>query len=249
MKKSLLLLILLNLAALNSYSQFSLDHNHQVVVSFLQIKDEMNYGLVFRGPGLGFTYSSERQNDRLLIDYQARISMSVVMTRDILAPSFNLVPVRFGTLFNTGPMKHFLIGPYLVAEYNYELYPDLQSGYSFWFTHFSMGAAATGWFSFGKHRIDLSLFTTVFGFTSRQPVYDDPYFYDLSFSDVIKDLHQDLQFGSWGKYNQTEFEIRWKPDKHSRMAFAYLLQYYGYFDEPSLGMLNQSVKLIFLPKD
>jgi hypothetical protein len=208
----------------------------------------MNYGLVFRGPGIGYAYSAQWQNEKRLLDYEVRFSFSILDTKDILAGSFNVVPVRLDYLFNTGTENKLCIGPFFVAEYNYELYPDLQSGYSFWFTHFSLGGALNYSFNLQKNLFDLSFHTTLLGITSRQPVYDDPYFFDLSLGYVLRFVHQDLQFGSWGKYNQSELEIRWQPKAESRLAFAYAFQYYGYFDAPKLAMLNQSVKLIILPK-
>jgi hypothetical protein len=128
------------------------------------------------------------------------------------------------------------------------MYPDLQSGYSFWFTNFSIGGALRYSFNMKENHFDLSFHTTLLGLTSRQPVYDDPYFYDLSFGYAVKFVHEDLTFGSWGSYIQSELELRWRPKADSRLAWAYSFQYYGCYTEPMLTMLNQTIKLIILPK-
>jgi hypothetical protein len=228
-------------------SQETKMQTHTVSLNFLTIKDQVNYGLVFRGPGLGYAYSAQWQTTQRLLAYEGRFSLSFPITRGILAGSFNVVPVKLDYLFNLGPEKLF-IGPYFIAEYNYETYPDLQSIYSFWFTNFSLGGAVKYSFNLEKNLFDISLHSILLGFTSRNPIYDDPYFGDQGFAYAVKFVHQDLTFGSWGRYNQTEIEIRWQPKSGSRLAYAYSFQYYGYYDDPRLTMLNQTLKLIILPK-
>lgn len=232
-----------------SYSQELKTHEHAVMLNFLQIKEEMNYGLVFRGPGLGYTYSASWENSRRIIDVEPRVDLTVPFAKGIIAASFNLVPVMFDYLFKMGKAGRIRVGPYAIAEYNYELYPDLQSGYSFWYTNFSLGGVATGYFNLNKNRFDISLHTTLCGFTSRQPVYDDPYYFNLSLGDIVRFVHQDLQFGSFGTYNNSEIELRWTHDRQSRLAYGYCIRFYGYFNEPSLMMIDQAVKLFILPKN
>jgi hypothetical protein len=248
MKKTFTIIIVLILSADIANSQMEKSHFHAISLNFLQIKEELNYGMVFHGPGLGYAYAAQWQNDKNRIQYEGRITFSTPLTRGIIAASFNIVPVRMDYLFKLGSEKAFSIGPYFTMEYNYELYPDLQSGYSYWLTHFSLGGVLNYSFDVKQHQFDLLFHTTLLGFTSRNPVYDDPYFFDLGLGYVLGYLHQDLQFGSLNRYNQSELEIRWQPKSLSRLAFEYTFQYYGYFDEPKLTMLNQSIKLIILPK-
>ena len=239
---------MITLAGGQGYTQSEKSHAHMISLNFQQIKEEMNYGLVFRGLGLGYSYLANWQNDKRMIVYEGRFYVNFPMTRDIVGMSYNVVPVRFDYLFKIGEENKFCLGPYFIAEYNYQLYPDLQSGYSFWFTNFSLGGALKYSFDIKKSKLDLFFHTTVMGLTSRQPVYDDPYFFDLGFDHALKYVHQEMQFGSWNLYNQSELEVRWRPKEDSRLAYAYTIQYYGYFDEPKLTILNQSVKLMILPK-
>jgi hypothetical protein len=229
-------------------SQETKMQTHTVSLNYLSIKDHVNYGLVFRGPGLGYAYSAQWENPNRMLAYEGRFCVSTPIRRGIIALAVHFVPVRFDYLFKAGPGKKLSFGPYFIAEYNYEAYPDLQSIYSFWFTNFSLGAALKYSFNLDKNLFDISFHTTVLGFTSRNPIYDDPYFGNQSFAYAIKFMHQDLTFGSWGRYNQSEFEIRWQPDSGSRLAYAYSFQYYGYYDDPRLTMLNHTLKLIILPK-
>jgi len=223
-------------------------HENAISLNFLQIKEQANYGLVFKGPGLGYAYSARWENEKRAMVYEGRFSFSTPITRDIIGASINLVPVRFDYLFKTGVEAKVCIGPYAIMDYNYELYPDLQSGYSYWFTNFSLGGAVKYSFKMNENQFNLHFHTTLLGLTSRQPVYDDPYFFDLSFGDIVQFVHQDMQFGSWGSYNQSEIEITWQPRSDSRLAYSYAFQYYGYYPEPAITMLNQTIKLIILPK-
>lgn len=217
-------------------------------MNYRQIKEEMNYGLVFRGPGLGYAYTAQWKNPKRIISYEGRLNLAVLMTREILAPSFNVVPVRLDYLFITDPEGKISIGPYAIMEYNYNLYPDLQSGYSFWLTHYSLGCALAGWFRVKESRIDLSAHVTAFGITSRQGQIEDPYFFDLDFGYVMKYLHQDFQFGSWNRYIESELEARWTPKDGTRLAYAYSLQILSYSKQPNLFVLDNTLKFIILPK-
>ena len=248
MNKTFTIIIVLIFSAGIANSQMEKSHFHAISLNFLQIKEELNYGLVFQGPGLGYAYSAQWQNDKNRLQYEGRFNFSTPFTRGIIAASFNIVPVRMDYLFKMGSETAFSIGPYFTMEYNFEMYTDLQNGYSFWFTHFSLGGALNYSFDINQHQFDLLFHTTLLGITSRNPVHDDPYFFDLGLGYVLGYLHQDFQFGSLNRYNQSELEIRWEPKNMSRLAFEYAFQYYGYFDEPTLTLLNQTIKLIILPK-
>ena len=248
MKKTIVFVLGIFLVTGTAWAQEFKQQAHSVVVNLLAIKDQENSGLVFRGPGLGYTYSALWQNENRILLYEGRFCFSAPMSKGIIGMSLNLVPARFDYKFKVGPAGKIQIGPYAIAEYHYETYSDLHSGHAFWFSHYSLGFAVSDWFHVKKSRIDLSLHSTVLGLTSRSPEIDDPYFFDEGLGVMMGDLHQDMQFGSWDSYLQAEFEARWTPKDDSRLAYAWSFQYYGYFDEPTLSMINNSVKLIFLPK-
>jgi hypothetical protein len=248
MKKTIVFMIGFFLLTPLARSQESNIQTHTICLNYQQIKEQMNYGLVFKGPGIGYAFSDQYHNKNRILAYEGRILLSVVMTRDILAPSFDVVPLKLDYLFKTGSEGKVCVGPYLVTEYNYQLYPDLQSGYSFWFTHYSLGAAVSGWFPVKKSRMDLTLHTTVCGLTSRQTEIEDPYFFDLSFGYAMKYVHQDFQFGSWDRYYETEVEIKWTPGESSRLAYAYSLEILSYAKVPTLTLINNTIKIIILPK-
>lgn len=217
-------------------------------LNFLQVKEGLNYGLVFRGPGLQYGRYWQWENESQIIGYQADGGLCFTESRGIIGFNLHLMPVRASYLRKIGTAKKLSLGLSITGEYNWQMYPDLQSGYSFWFTHFSLGGMASYPFEAGENRFVLKLHTSLLGITSRPPEERDEYFFDLSFWDVVRFLHQDFQFGSWNSFNQTGLEIKWQPKPSSRLAFAYGLNYYGYYEKPRITLFDQSVGIIFLPK-
>jgi len=231
----------------NFQAQELKQHSHNLSINYLQIKEEMNHGLVFRGPGLNYSYSLLLQKSRSEIHYDVLFGFSYMQTRGIAAGNVNFIPLKLDYLFACYN-GNIMLGPSIIADYNYELYPDLQSGYSFWFTNYSLGGILQYKFNIAGHKLALSLNTSLIGFTSRQVKYDDPYFFDLSLGYIIQYVHQDFKFGSWNRYNRSELEIQWHPGADSRLMLAYVFNYHGYYVEPELTMVNQSIKLIIRPK-
>jgi len=229
-------------------AQETRSHNHSLNFNYLQLKEEMNYGLVFCGPGLSYAFTYQWQNDRRVFNYEAMAGFTYMQTRKVPAGNINIVPAKLNYLFKGILGDNLMAGPFLIADYNYQFNPDLHSGHSFWFTHYSLGGMLQYNYKIGRQLFAFSLNTSFLGVTSRQPEYHDPYFWDLSAGDILKYFHQDFNFGSWNKYNCSELEIRWLPAGNSRLIFSYEINYMGYFREPKLTVLNQSLKLIIQPK-
>jgi hypothetical protein len=214
-------------------------------VNYLQVKESANFGLVFKGAGFdhGMTWSLDNDKTRMIYEYE--LGLGILFSREIPALGFYLKPVDFAYIFKLRVHNSLLhIGPDLRLEYNYNLYPDLQSGFDYWFTNLSLGINVMYDFNYANSAFYIKLSSSVAGFTSRQPGYRDPYFYDLGVKHAIRHLNQDLTFGSFNRYNSTNLEIRWKPKPDSRLTFGYVLKYSGYFMSPEITMLSHGIKLI-----
>ncbi|MEK7253615.1 MAG: hypothetical protein AAB316_02630 [Bacteroidota bacterium] len=231
-----------------AFCQSTRSSEQSLVVNFLQIKEGLNHGLVFRGFGLQYQRLWEWENDQRLVSYEAGIGLAAPTSRGIIGAQLHLLPGRVSYLRKTGGVRDLAAGLFFTGEYNYQMYPDLQSGYSFWLTHYSVGGALAYPFEAGGQLFEVKFRTTLLGATSRPEVERGEYFFDASLGDMVRYLHQDFQFGTWNRYNQTGLEIRWQPKADARLAFAYGMNYYGYFKQPRLTMIDQSLKLIFLPK-
>ena len=129
----------------------------------------MNYGLVFRGPGLSYASSYQWQTDRRVFNYEAMIGFTYMQTRTVPAGNINIVPVKLNYLFKGIVRDNMKIGPSLMADYNYQSNPDLHSAHSFWFTHHSLGVILQNDYKITGQLFAFSPNRSLFGITSRQP--------------------------------------------------------------------------------
>jgi hypothetical protein len=228
--------------------QSTWSHTNNLYFNYLQLKDQMNYGLIFKGAGINYSYSLFCQNDRRLVSYEGKIGLSVIQSHDIPAFNMNITPFHLNYLLKSKNNKYNAFGFFLISEYNNLFNPDLHSGILFWHTHLGLGPVVKYSQKIRGSQFKISVNFSLIGLNSRQPMYHDPYFWNIGYIDLIKPRFSDLSFGSLNKYNYSEFEFIWEPSSDSRAVFAYNLKYIGYYAEPTLTLLNQSVKLIFKPK-
>jgi hypothetical protein len=239
--------ILLFVGISNIYSQQS-DYIKSTSLSIgnSQIKEGANFGFVFNGGSLSYGINRSWKNEKRMITYENDFGVDILFSHGIGALGFNLMPVDIGYLFKLPVSQNSIyIGPTLKGEYNYFLYPDLQSGFDYWFTNFSLGVRSVFDINLQKSNFQIKLNTSLLGLSSRQPAYRDPYFFDLGVGFALEHLHQNLTFGSLNSYNTSCMEIIWRPKPNSKLSFGYALSYKGYYGSPQISMFNQSVKLIF----
>ncbi len=233
------LILLFNLSAQN---------NQEKTVSILagteQIKESANFGFVFRGGSVGVGFDRIYHLDERLITYSNEMDINALFSHQIFGLNIYLKPVELAYLFNLSEKKLYL-GPSIKAEYRYQIYPDLQSGFDYWFTDFSLGCKAIYKFNLQQSQFKIKLNTSLLGLTSRQPAYRNPYFYDLGFGYAISHLHENLSFSTPWKYNTSDMEIKWKPKPDSRVTYGYKIRYAGYFEAPQINMITQSLVLTF----
>jgi len=227
--------------AVSRYSFFS--------TGFSQVKEAANFGLVFSGPVINYGMTWNIRNEKRMITCGYELGVGIPFSKNIPALDIYLKPINVAYMFRF-PVLHsrLYIGPDLKFEYNYTLYPQLQSGFDYWFTIFSLGLKAHYAFNYQSSAFQIALSSSLAGFTSRQPDYRDPYFFDIGFKFAVRDLHQKLVFGSFEKYNTTDLEILWKPVSESRFTFGYEFRYAGYYQAPEFKKVSHSIKILFSKK-
>jgi hypothetical protein len=241
------ILVLLFFFIGKGYPQQTKVAEKRLSVDYMQIDESLNYGLVFSGPGIGFEYSKQWENPNRIIAYSAGLGFNFVQTRKIAAANLHISPLKFSWLYKFPGKGTFAIGPYFIADYNYQVYPDLQSGYSFWFTHLSIGGALQYSFRIKQEAFKISAETSLFGITSRSEKYEDPYFYDLDVGYVLRSVNSDFKFLGDNKYDNSKIELKWQHKPGSRLAFAYSYVSYNYVKEPKFAIVNHRLSIIFLP--
>jgi hypothetical protein len=245
LKKPELILFLLLIFAQVSAQDKAFIRNSFITAGYNQINEGANFGLIFRGPGLNYGMTWSSTNEKRYITYEYELGVGILFSRQIPALGFYLKPFDLAWLIKmpSGEKKLYL-GPLLKLEYNYNLYPDLQSGFDYWFTNLSLGIGALYDFNYKKSSFRIKLNSSFAGLLSRQEASRNPYFYDIGFKYAIRHLHQDLYLGSFDDYNATCFEILFKTANDARLTLGYFLKYSGFYNDPGITILNQGVKLI-----
>jgi len=229
----------------NSIAQDSLKqtiHSATLKTQFFQIKDAFNYGLVFNGLNLVGRYSFEKTTEKTSIIYNPEFSFGANFNKGV-GLDWGFIPINFfiGRNINRSKSKPLVFGGYFLTNYNWQLYPELQSGHMFWFTSLEIGPQAI--FSLPiKHReIKITLSNSLAGFTSRPIPATESYFYSLTFSDFVTNAHSNLKMGSYNLFNHTNLEIELLNNTKKRFSFAYEFEYFGYYKEPKLSYLTHSL--------
>jgi hypothetical protein len=219
-------------------------NNSRVSLGFRQIKESANIGLVFRGPDLRYEFHWDKPVNHGTISYENNLGFGVLYARHMTALDFYVKPLEFNYLYRKTEDRKFAFGPSVKLEYFYDYYPELQSGFDYWFTDFSLGLKAEQKLSMGESKLTMGLQVYFLGLVSRQPEYRDPYFYELGFGQAVKHLHSKMHAGTPGNFNTTEFEVRWTPSEDSRFTFIYSLEYAAYYDGPKVTYLNHQFSVL-----
>ena len=255
--KYLLPIMAISLITNELYSQSNREKSDAAVMdrrSFLiggynEIKEDSNFGLVFAGPRINYGMIWNWTNEKYLITYEFGLGTEILFSHEIPALGFYLKPIQTAYLFNLpGTLNNLYIGPSFTMEYQYNLYPDLQSGFDYWFTDFNLGIDVQCNIEFKRSVFNLKLISSLIGVTSRTSEYRNPYFYDIGFNYAVRHLHEGFGFGTIGSFNSTSFEILWKSINPSRIAVGYMFQYSGYFNTPEISLISNSLKLVFSKK-
>ncbi len=218
-------------------------------LDFLQIKDDLNYGLVFSGPQHRFIYKRSWELNGKNLMYQGEVGFGTLFSRGMTGLQWKVKPID--VLYNYYELIRKVsihAGPWLKMEYNYQLYPELQSGYSFHFTNYTMGFAASAKYENDDVYLRLRWKNSLVGLISRTEEDRDPYFFDLSLGTYFKDQHRNFKGGSFGTYNNTWIELLFISMRHPRLGYAYNFEYFSYSDSPGVRAMTHGFSLFFYPK-
>lgn len=231
--------------SLNSIAQDSIKqtiHSASLKTQFFQIKDVFNYGLIFNGLNFVGRYSFEKTTEKTTIIYNPEFSFGANFNKGV-GLAWGFIPIDFfiGSNINGSKSKPFIFGGYFLTNYNWQLYPELQSGQMFWFTSIEIGPQAI--FSLPiKHReIKISLSNSLIGFTSRPIPATESYFYSLTFSEFVTNAHRNLKMGSYNLFNHANLEIVLLNKTKKRLSLAYEFKYFGRYKESKLNYLIHSL--------
>ena len=217
--------------------------------SFMQIKDAVNYGLVFRGPAVDFGMEWEFPVGKQVLGYGFQAGAGFMFAKEIAAIDFCVRPVDLSWSWVIPAGKSvFRAGPALRTQYDLQFYPDLQSGYDFWLTDYAVGIRVAWMLPSEIGTFRVRLYQSVAGLVSQTPDYTDPYFYDITFGEIVTDMHSGFEPVSFGRFCNTTAEFTYRFRNHPRLALSYVLDYVSCSTSQRFRMLNQSVRVIIYSK-
>jgi hypothetical protein len=219
-------------------------HSISLKSQFFQFKDEFNYGLVFSGLNLAGWYSLEKTNEKSTFKYTPELSFGANYSKGV-GLAWGIVPIDIFYGFQTKNIKNYplTIGAYFTTDYNWQLYPELQSGHMFWFTSIEIGPQVICLVPIKQRSLKITLSSSLAGFTSRPKPSTESYYYSLTLSDFLTNANSNLEFGSYNLFNHTNLEVELLNVKKKRLSLAYEFEYFGFYKEPKLSYLSHSLNM------
>ncbi len=208
-------------------------------IQYFQLKDQINYGLVFNGGNLEVGYSLTVAREHKFLQYQAAFGFGPGFSKGIASINFRLKPVDLAYCFHIAwnDKYAFYLGPYISMNYFLQLYPELQSGHALWFTFYDIGPRLTLETRLWRQNIKLNFSNSVAGIASRPEEMNETYYYSLNFFDLLGSMHSNFKAGSFNLLNHTRIELEWKNLGEGRNSLAYQFEYFKYKEEAMLDYL------------
>lgn len=211
---------------------------------FTQVKDDFNYGLVFRGMDITLGYAFIKSSDQAMITYQGSFAFGKNYNSGV-GEYWSIKPLDsyYGYRTRISRKKSLYAGPFIALQYRWHFYPDLQSGHMFWFTTMEAGPRLIFEMPCKSGNIRITLSNSLAGWASRPVPMTETTFYSLKFREFADNGNSNLRFGSFNRFNHTEFEAGLARKKGKRSSLSYVFEYLGYYCEPAIIMINHSIQI------
>lgn len=242
MKVITLLAMLILPISILSEEQDLVEHTITFKSQFNQYKDELNYGLVFSGVNLAFSYTYTQSNENALLEYSPELGFGANFNKGVgLAWRSRPIDINYGWAITDIESKPFYLGLYLQGNYGIQLYPELRSGHSGWMTSYEIGPMVSFILNILDRDININFTTSIAGVTSRPELQPESHFYSLSVIDFLKDAHSNLEFGMSNKFNHTQLGLTLLREEGERLSIGYEFEAFSYYDSPTFRFINHSL--------
>jgi hypothetical protein len=208
---------------------------------FFQIKDQFNYGLVYNGVNLACNYAYTFSSDKKTVIYETSLGLGTNFNKGI-GIALRLKPID---LFYGLPIySHFItLGAYYSTDYQWQLYPELQSGHMFWLTSIEIGPQLIMKIPYKSRIIGVTFSNSIINLTSRPKPATETYFYSLRLLDFIGNAQKNIKFGSFNRFNHTNIDIELLRNERKLTSVAYSFEYIGYYQNPKVSFIYHSIKI------
>jgi hypothetical protein len=210
---------------------------------FFQLKDGKNYGLVFNGGMVNTSYSLRIHPRNQLLNYRVDFGFGPSFAKGIAGMNFKLNPINIDYCFRIAGNDSYrlYLGPYAGMNYQFQLYPELQSGHMLWFTFYDVGPRLILDADVSGQVFHVSFSTAVGGLVSRPVEMNEEYYYSLALADIIRNLHSNFTAGSLDIMSHIDFEAEWKIPESVKSYLTYRLEYMQYSPNASLDYLSHTI--------
>jgi hypothetical protein len=219
-------------------------HYLEISTSFVEHKDQVDYGLVFRGPVLLLKYEFHKKTEKHFLKFESELGFGASWARGIAAFNYKFKPIQLEYYL---PIKFknttLFLGAYSSLNYEYDDNPWLHSGRTYWFSTIDFGPAIYFETNIKSKQLAVNVNSSLFSFVSRPEYVPEDYFYDISFLDVLKNMNSDFSFATINKRYSFEVEIWLLNFTKRAWSVAYSFNYSAYYNEPKTTYLTN--KIIF----
>ena len=244
MRTSYIITVMLLLNAGGIFAQETDKKIHHLITfkpSFIQIKDEFNYGLVHNGLDLAGEYSLSLSGERYSFEYKATLSFGANYKQGLgLALSFKPFDLFYGFKMNDNPSIQLTLGPYTAGYYMWQLYPELQSGKMFWLSSYEVGPRFRIPLPLKGRILHLSVSSSLASLNSRPEMTTEEYYYSLTFADFVRNPHSNMTLVSIKDFNHTQLLME-LADSDKKFSMGYEFNYMGYLNAPAFKYMAHSI--------
>ncbi|MGW8313951.1 MAG: hypothetical protein ACWGNV_00010 [Bacteroidales bacterium] len=237
MKKSVIIIavICFRITCL-SFSQVQVDipekgSGFHIGISHIELREGSLNRAIHRGPGLTGAVYLERTKPQSLKRFNMELG-SVFLRSDFEGETSSYLisgSASFSYLRNLrfmNPVFSMHLGGRVKAGSAIEYFENWDESHFYWITSYSIGADLKFSYSFGRNsRITFEADFPVLSLVSRPP---DKFLYTQSspaLSDVLKDIHQDLEFQSIGGFRDFTFQLQYSLRKPKKFVPNIFLRY------------------------
>ena len=222
------------------YSQ--INHSHNIIISFLQLKEHFNLGMVFNGVQLEYRYGLTWKIREHEILYQPKLGFGVGFNHGLIATQIHIAPISVTwTMPFYEQNGHTLRGgANFITDYNYQKYNEFHFTNLFWTSEIGLSSVIRYSYQWNNKRINANWLNSLFGFTSHCQGYDS-IFRDVFPDNVFVKPHEDMKFGSFNEYNHTNISLEFVPNIYKIHSFVYEIDYLGFFKGVQFHRINHNL--------
>jgi len=172
------------------------------------------------------------------------LEIGIVFRQGLLGANLHFKPLVYSygvQIYRTEHIKVYA-GAKVDWDYRYQLYPDLQMGHSLWMTSLILSPIITINHQVSDNNsITFSISNSILGLTSR-PKEIEPYYFSLRFTDIVSDVHSNIQFGSISQINDFKINFDYNLCRTKRCcSFGYEINFLNYSSNPFFKSLTHSI--------